>query len=362
MQKLRFCLLPLLLLTAAITQAQFTVQGRIVDSATGEPLGGASVYCQNTTIGTVTNKEGHFSLNLKSGGYDLIVSFTGYQRHQLRISQQESHLPDILLVKEDKSLGEVIVRSSNEVKDGWEKYGTFFLDHFIGTTPFSKQTTLENPDVLKFFLLKKTNKLRVLATEPLRIRNDALGYQLTYQLDSFVYFYNNDVSMYRGFCFFSELEGDDSLHQVWTSNREKVYEGSKLHFMRSYYDSTLYENGFEIAIQDTRFKNKFNRINNPYDTSYYGALDSTLQIELWIPRKFSITYTRQRPDPSYLQQLKLPADVPIQISYIDLSDAIAIQENGYYYEQSAWINQGYWGWKNLGDLLPYDYVPKERGR
>lgn len=357
MQKLKYLLLPALFLVSQGVYSQFTIQGRIVDSASREPLSGASVYCQNTTLGTVTNKEGHFSLSLKSGGYDLVISFTGYQTQQVRISQSQPVIPDILLIKEDKSLGEVIVRSSNEVKDGWEKYGSFFIDHFIGTTPFSRQTQLENPEVLKFFLLKKSNKLRVLATEPLRIRNEALGYQLIYQLDSFVYAYNNDISTYRGFCLFSELEGTDSLRAIWTANREKNYLGSKLHFMRSYYDSTLAEDGFVIALQDLKFKNKFNPISNPYDTSYYGALDSTQQIEIWFPRKTSITYQRQKPEPEYLQQLKLPADVPIQISYVDLTDAIAIRENGYYYEQSAWINQGYWGWKNLADLLPYDYLP-----
>ena len=26
-------------------------------------------------------------------------------------------------------------------------------------------------------------------------------------------------------------------------------------------------------------------------------------------------------------------------------------------EQKDWINQGYWSWKNLADMLPYDYLP-----
>jgi hypothetical protein len=49
--------------------------------------------------------------------------------------------------------------------------------------------------------------------------------------------------------------------------------------------------------------------------------------------------------------------VPAEISYIDLRDAIVIKENGYFYDQKDWINQGYWSWKNLGDQLPYDYIP-----
>jgi hypothetical protein len=49
--------------------------------------------------------------------------------------------------------------------------------------------------------------------------------------------------------------------------------------------------------------------------------------------------------------------VATEISYIDLLGGIAIKENGYFYDQKDWVNQGYWSWKNLGDLLPYDYIP-----
>lgn len=355
MQTRRFLLLSLLTVCSIITYGQFSVSGKIVDSATKEPLSSASVYCQNTTIGTTTNKEGEFSLQLKSGGYELIISYTGYQTKQVRITNTDSRMPDIEMVKEEKSLGEVIIKSSNEVKDGWEKYGVFFLEHFIGTTPNAAKTTLQNPEVLHFYLLKKSNKLRVLATEPLQIQNNALGYNLRYQLDSFIYFYNTNINSYRGFCLFTEMDGSDSLKKAWAANREKVYAGSKLHFMRSYYDSALVEEGFNIDMLDETNDKKFNPVRNVYDTLHYGALDSTMQIEIGYPRKISITYTKGKPDPEYLKQFKLPKNVSVQISYIDMTDAIAIKENGYYYDQKDWINQGYWSWKNLADQLPYDY-------
>ncbi|WP_276504370.1 carboxypeptidase-like regulatory domain-containing protein [Terrimonas pollutisoli] len=355
MQKLRLILFFLVSLFSTLAYGQFTVVGKIVDAESKEPLNGASVYCQNTTIGTTTNKQGEFSLQLKSGGYELIISYTGYQTKQIRISHADSKIPDIEMAKEEKSLGEVIIKTSNEVKDGWTKYGGFFMDHFIGTTPNAAKTSLLNPEVLKFYLLKKSNKLRVLATEPLQIENKALGYNLRYQLDSFIYNYNNNINSYRGFCLYTEMEGDDSLKKVWTANREKAYAGSKLHFMRSYYDSALLEEGFTIDLLDENDNKKFNRVENIYDSTYYGALDSTMQVEIWFPRKISITYTKMRPEPEYLKQFKLPKNVPVQLSYIDMTDAIAIKENGYYYDQKDWINQGYWSWKNLADQLPYDY-------
>jgi hypothetical protein len=239
MQKIRHIFIFLFVLSSFIADAQFTVSGRIVDSATREPMPGASVYCQNTTVGTATNKQGEFSLQLKSGGYELIVSFTGYQTKQIRISHTDDKIPDIEMIKEDKSLGEVVIKSSNEVKDGWEKYGAFFLEHFIGATPNAAKCALLNPEALKFYLLKKSNKLRVLATDPLQIENKAFGYNMRYQLDSFIYYYNTDINLYRGYCLYTEMEGNDSLKREWTANRGKSYYGSKLHFMRSYYDGCV---------------------------------------------------------------------------------------------------------------------------
>jgi hypothetical protein len=319
-------------------------------------MAGASVYCQNTTIGTATNKQGEFSLNLKSGGYELIITYTGYQTKQIRISHTDDKIPDIEMIKEEKSLGEVVIKSSSEVKDGWEKYGAFFLENFIGATPNAAKCKLMNPEVLKFYFLKKSNKLRVLATDPLQIENQALGYNLRYQLDSFIYYYNTNVNLYRGYCLYTGMEGNDSLKKEWTANRVKAYYGSKLHFMRSYYDSTLKENGYIIELLDENNATKFNKITDVYDTTYYTGLDSTNEIGIWYPRKISVTYTR-KPEDQYLKKFKLPKNVGVQISYIELTDGIAIRENGYFYDQKDWINQGYWSWKNLADQLPYDYSP-----
>lgn len=348
------CLFFLFVLPVSI-QAQFTVSGLVLDSASREPLSAASVFCQNTTLGTATNKQGEFTLNLKSGGYDLIFSYTGYKTQTLRIS--DNNKLEVLMTKEDKSLGEVTLKNSYEVTDGWSKYGDFFFKNFIGATPNADQCVLTNPEVLKFYYYKRSNRLKVLATDALQIANKALGYNLRYQLDSFVYFYNTNINSYRGYCLYTEMEGGDSLKKVWATNRLKTYEGSKLHFMRSYYDSTVLEDGWIIDMLDEVNDKKFNKVKDVYDSLYYGAMDSTLQIEIYYPRKISITYTKKRPEAEYLKKMNLPKSVPFPISYIDIRETIAITENGYYYDQKDWVNQGYWSWKNVGDLLPYDYVP-----
>ncbi len=380
MQKIRFVLLSLFCGFSFIADAQFVVTGTVLDSATREALTPASVFCQNTTLGTVTNKQGEFSISLKSGGYDLIFSYTGYQTQTIRVT--ENNKLEILLVKEDKSLGEVVLKNSYEVTNGWEKYGDFFTKNFIGSTPNSAQCVLTNPEVLKFFFYKRSNRLKVLATDALQISNKALGYNLRYQLDSFVYFYNTDINIYRGYCLYTEMEGDDSLKKVWATNRVKTYQGSKLQFMRSYYDSTLVEDGWIVDMLDENNDKKFNKVKEVYDNRYYNmfaftrdsmalipkdsittdtviyqVLTGQMEVEIYYPRKISITYVKKRPEPEYLKKMSLPLSVPYPISYIDIKETIAITENGYYYDQKNWVNQGYWSWKNVADLLPYDYVP-----
>src|SRR6476646_3362714 len=104
-------------------QKYFSILGKVIDSATGQPLAGASAFCPSTTYGTVSNAEGNFYLRLPYGGYDLNISYTGYQKRSMRLSQSEQ-LPDTLIIalaKQDNSLGEVAVVATNEVPDGFTK-------------------------------------------------------------------------------------------------------------------------------------------------------------------------------------------------------------------------------------------------
>jgi hypothetical protein len=289
---------------------------------------------------------------------------------------------EILMSKEDKSMSEVVIKTSNEVANGWEKYGDFFIKNFIGATPNAAKTVLLNPEALKFFYFKRSNKLKILATGALQIANNALGYNLRYQLDSFVYYYNTNINSYRGYCLYTAMDGNDSLKMVWSKARSKAYYGSKLQFMRSYYDSTLLEDGWRIDMIDEGSDKNFTRIKDVYDSSYFNLIRYTrdsitytmdsiridtavqqvltglMDAEIYYPRKIRISYTEKIPEPEYLIQFGLPKNVGNQISYIDFKNSIVIKENGYYYDQKDWINQGYWSWKNVADLLPYDYVPE----
>jgi hypothetical protein len=337
-------------------QKTFSVDGKVTDTA-GQPLAGASVFCQNTTIGTLSKNDGGFHLRLTSGGYDLIVSFTGYQTESVRIGKdhKESDTLRITLKAEDKSLEQAVVTGSAEVADGWAKYGQFFLDNFIGTTPNAAQCVLENKEALKFYFYKKRNKLRIKATADLLLTNNALGYKIKYQLDSFIYEYNNNVGTYTGYPLFEEMQGTQEQMDSWKQNRLYSYAGSRLHFVRSWYDSTLDDEGFVLEMPDSNDNSKMRRITNPYDPKIY-TVDSG-DVEISIQGRLRVSYTNELPDKKYLQEHKFPLNTAVQISAIDIVNGFVIEENGYFYEQSDITNMGYWAWKKVAELLPLDYLP-----
>jgi len=60
-----------------------TVHGTITDASTGEYVYGANIFLRGTTLGTVSNIEGFYSMpNLPEGDFTLIVTFIGFLKHE----------------------------------------------------------------------------------------------------------------------------------------------------------------------------------------------------------------------------------------------------------------------------------------
>jgi hypothetical protein len=341
---------------ATIAQKTFIVGGKVIDSATQQPLAGASVFAQNTTQGTTSNAEGIFAMRLPNGGYDLIISYTGYETKSIRISNTQPQGDSIIIAmtQVSKTLEEVAVVATNEVEDGWVRYGKFFFDNFIGTTPNAALCTIENPSVLRFFYTKnkKRHRLKVTAREDVMIKNDALGYTIRYQLDSFSYDYNSNISQYTGYPFFIERDSVAEVKEQWVKNRAKTYLGSRLHFMISLYDSIVNDEGFTVEKLDPK-GTKGTFITDLYDSSLYRVDSNTVEID-W-DGHYRISYKSVFPDKKFLEEFKLPANSRMQVTLLDINDGFFIEENGYFYEQSDVVNTGYWAWKKIAESLPYDY-------
>ena len=364
MKKIISLLCMLAITVSAIAQAsEYTITGKVLDATSKLPLQGASVFAQNTTIGTATDAQGNFTLRLQNGGYDLIITFTGYQTATRRITTADAQDKNIVVeVKQkDKALEDVVITSSNEVKDGLVKYGDFFVENFIGKTPNSSQCIIKNKEALKFYFSKKKNRLKVLSALPLEIENLALGYKLKYTLDSFTHEYGTLLSTYSGYPLFEELKPvNDAQKALWQNNRLKAYYGSMLHFMRSVQNKTLKEEGFEIQfVTSSQDKETAVPVTDFYGALNYTKNDSTHLLEITPNQQnLAVLYKKQAPDPLYISQTEdVAREFQLSVLTIAEGQAIDIEQNGYYYDQNDIVINGYWTWQKVADVLPYNFSP-----
>ena len=93
---------------------RITVSGQVRDNSTGLPLQFANVFVNNTTINTVTDAQGKYSLSgISPGTYELVVSYVGYITLNRKIELQTANNPilDFSLEPKEDNLEEIDVTS-----------------------------------------------------------------------------------------------------------------------------------------------------------------------------------------------------------------------------------------------------------
>jgi len=88
------------------TQVFGSVAGQVTSAMDGTPIPGASVLVVGTTIGTVTDTNGNYSLTLPNGASQILASFIGYQSRSVPINSSQLN---IILHEDTQALNEVMV-------------------------------------------------------------------------------------------------------------------------------------------------------------------------------------------------------------------------------------------------------------
>ena len=92
---------------AAVAQNQtIKVKGQVVDES-GEPLVGATVKVKDTSVGTITDFDGNFQLDVKSNA-TLVVSYLGYKNREIAV-RGRAILDPIKLDSDNNMLEQVVV-------------------------------------------------------------------------------------------------------------------------------------------------------------------------------------------------------------------------------------------------------------
>ncbi|MFV0417537.1 MAG: SusC/RagA family TonB-linked outer membrane protein [Dysgonomonas sp.] len=124
MKKKLMLILSCLLLSIGFIVAQTSrVAGTVIDS-NGEPVVSASVSVKGTTVGTVTDTEGKFSLNIPDGKTTLVFTLIGMQSVEVAASQNMR----VVMESDERLLDEVMVVA----------YGTAKKESFTGSADVIK--------------------------------------------------------------------------------------------------------------------------------------------------------------------------------------------------------------------------------
>lgn len=104
-----FTLILSLLISLAQAEEKATLSGYIKDAASAETLIGASVYAPQLKIGTTTDFNGFYSLNLPKGKHQLQIGFIGYETKTVEIEVSGNNKLDVKLASSSTQLTEVTV-------------------------------------------------------------------------------------------------------------------------------------------------------------------------------------------------------------------------------------------------------------
>ena len=339
-------------------------------------------------MGTTTDKDGFYSMKpIPAGRYELVISMIGYkmERQDLIIYDNDRIALNFRLEPEPIQMAEITVTYKKDKK--WQKDYTLFKRAFLGTSMNGEECTILNEYVLSFD--RKSGLLMAKASQPLKIENKRLGYEITYYLDEFEL---DDVYVrYAGDSFFKEMQPRSQRElDRWVKYRRVAYNGSIRHFLNTLGErfdlrykmdgDSLVEHvdwvnmsrrrgkdplmieGFDIYVVKPGKSGNINahfRLMNKQDEIVYPG-DRPDELKLSFEKRLKVIYRRESEENNYNKDLIKLRAYPFQESYILLNkDMVVFDKSGRYFETYMIEQRGYMGWERFGDKLPFNYKRPE---
>lgn len=224
-----------------------TLSGIVYDEH-NQTVPGASVYLDGTSIGTVTDENGQYSLAVKNKiNTLLIISFLGYESAMVE-QPFEKPAQKIHLIPKENALKEVVVVAQPFSRKSMLK---IFRKQFLGTTKAGKSCEILNEDAISLHYDKATNQLTARADAPLLIKNSFLGYDIAFNLIQFTLgFYKHSIasdqvasSFFSGTALYKEMPDSKKM---FINRRKKIYLGSQMHFFRNLSRNIWGKSEFEL--------------------------------------------------------------------------------------------------------------------
>jgi len=103
----------LLLFSISLFAQEATISGKIIAEG-GKAVPFATVYVKNTTKGTSANSEGEYSINLKTGSYEVQFKALGFRQESRTVDLKANQTVNVVLKNEDYQIKEVTIRAGSE--------------------------------------------------------------------------------------------------------------------------------------------------------------------------------------------------------------------------------------------------------
>lgn len=233
-------------ISGSILMAQ-QVTGVILDD-NSEPLSQATVYYDGSTVGTLSKKDGSFSIDYNPQlNLTLVIRFLGYKTYYLD-NPKPGEDYKITLKPEENRLDEVVLDASLFSRE--EMLEAFKRD-FLGKTKAGRKAIIQNEEVIKFFYDKNEKSLYASSRQPIQILNKELGYKVEFDLVDFVSEFSKvtldadyqKTNYFGGTSFFQNSAEETRRVQ---RKRLKAYYGSSMHFFKSLCDGDLKRKQYQL--------------------------------------------------------------------------------------------------------------------
>ena len=282
MRRLLFAVLSII---PACLYGQNTITGLVVDSETREPLPFATVYINGTTKGTTTDNDGRFELKNVSFPTTVVFSFVGYKPQAHNLDRVPNKMTISLEANND--LPEVVISGKAKRRDL-----NYFKRMFLGDDYWGRNAVIKNEQVIMIdnsestkpvFVTTDTHQVvedsdggrvtkadevksffNAWAYEPIVIDMPLLGYELYVDLVQFtvektnsrIYTQGGPLEINNrtqcdmlGYFYFKPYENLKKRQaEKIEENRRQAYYNSSQHFLRSFYEDRLEENGYTLSM------------------------------------------------------------------------------------------------------------------
>ncbi len=355
--------IPLILISMALGLPAQNINGVVVSRETLQPVSDVFIFIDNTSVGTTSDQHGHFTITIPDGTHkELVFSHLNFDIKLRKISSLLAARQDTFYLFPKKIFTAEAVVKAKANKRVWKNRLKRFREAFIGNLP-EKLVTIENAEVLIFE--ETSDHLHAQASEPLQLRNEYLGYEVTFFLDQFM-LRSDGATDYAGKVFFKELAAKKKELARFKRNRTKVYQRSSRRFFQE-----LIKKDFEdISYQINR--SKFMEEENKFtDLQEIGSLDmdSTEHgyFEIEVADYLSIVdlNTIERHQVTARKGGKIGmrtfenTDLIEAVSHLrPRSGKIIFDRSGLIQNAKEVEEYGYWAGLRVGSLLPLDYQTK----